>query len=144
MKYIVALGSNINSQHAFDVALGELGLLGDVAVSSVVVGKDYTNKTDLMYHNAVLMITLYQPLPCNDFDELLKKIEIKCGRKHQSHPKQNHDDKHTNIPMDLDILAYHELSGAADQWKVIPKRMPFKQHEKKGIREVAPFLLTDL
>lgn len=129
-QYIVALGSNNNSKMSFDVALTELKKLGDVVLSSVMVGKDFTGKTELIYHNAVMMISLYAPMVYDDFNELLKNVESKCGRENHGILKF--------VPMDLDILAYYD-----DNWKIIKKRTPFKDHEKKGLNEIAPFLINE-
>lgn len=126
-QYVIALGSNINSQHAFEIALMELKKLGEILVSSITSSGDFTGKTSLIYHNAVMMMTLDEPLIYDELNALLKDIEIKCGRT---------DIKHI-VPMDLDILAYYD-----DIWCIVDKRLPFKLHEKRGLSEVAPFLLT--
>lgn len=126
-QYVIALGSNHQSEIAFNIALNELKTLGEVNVSPVVIGVDFTGKTDCIYHNAVAMIDLYQPYDYDEFNLILKNIEKQCGR--------NHDKK--QIPMDLDILAFYDKA-----WQIVSKRLPFKEHEKKGLFEVAPFLLT--
>ncbi|MDO4896956.1 MAG: 2-amino-4-hydroxy-6-hydroxymethyldihydropteridine diphosphokinase [Moraxella sp.] len=128
-QYIIALGSNHDSEISFKIALDELKTWGDVMLSSVILGKDFTGKTELIYHNAVMMISLYEPMTYDDFNELLKNIESKCGRENHSILKF--------VPMDLDILAYCD-----DDWHIIKKRTPFKDHEKKGLNEIAPFLLA--
>lgn len=125
-QYVIALGSNINNDMAFDIAIHELKNMGDVAISSITIDKDFTGKTDRIYHNAVAMIDLYQPYDYDEFNLILKNIEKQCGR---------NDDK-KQIPMDLDILAFYDTD-----WQIIGKRLPFKAHEKKGLFEVAPFLL---
>lgn len=131
IQYIIALGSNTNSEHTFMIALAELNQLGDTIISSIIIGKDFTGKTDLIYHNAMMMITLYEPLNYDDFNQILKNIEIKCGR-------IIHKDNIKFVPMDLDILAYHQ--NDYNDWIIIEKRLPFKAHEKKGLDEIAPFL----
>lgn len=128
-QYLIALGSNHNSEASFNLALDELKSRGEVDLSSVIIGKDFTGKTELIYHNAVLMIRLYEPMDYDNFNGLLKNIEKQCGRE---------TDK-KNVPMDLDILAYYTHDG----WHLIKKRLPFKEHEKMGLSEVAPFLLFD-
>lgn len=131
-KYIIALGSNFNSELAFEIATQELHTLGDVLMSSTIIGKDFTGKTDRIYHNAVVFLTLFQPLDYDKFNGILKNIEKKCGRT---------DDKmqvSIQVPMDLDILAFYE-----NDWQIVAKRLPFKEHEKKGLFEVAPFLLKN-
>ncbi|WP_066802048.1 2-amino-4-hydroxy-6-hydroxymethyldihydropteridine diphosphokinase [Moraxella oblonga] len=125
--YIIALGSNVNSDTAFQIAIDELQKLGGVILSSVVTGGDFTGKTDLVYRNVVALITLSTPCDYDVFNEILKNIEKQCGR--------NNDN--TQVPMDLDILAFYQV----DKWCVVKKRYPFKMHEKKGLNEVAPFLL---
>lgn len=132
-QYIIALGSNHDSQISFNIALDELNVWGDVDLSSVIIGKDFTGKTELIYHNAVMMIKLYQPMNYDDFNDLLKNIETQCGREHDYLKK----DIFKRVPMDLDILAYYEN----DKWCIIKKRLPFKNHEKTGLIEIAPFLL---
>ncbi len=134
MKYIVALGSNVSSNHAFNITLEELKCLGKVLMSSVVSGVDYTGKTEFIYHNAVAMITLHHVVPYDDFNQRLKAIEIKCGRTNQ------HSKHEPNVPMDLDILAYCESCCGISDWRLMEDRLPFKAHEKKGIDEIAPFL----
>lgn len=126
-QYVIALGSNHQSEIAFNIALNELKTLGEVNVSLVVIGVDFTGKTDRIYHNAVAMIDLYQPCDYDEFNLILKNIEKQCGR--NDDPKQ--------VPMDLDILAFYDKA-----WQIISKRLPFKDHEKKGLFEVAPFLLA--
>ncbi|OPH35603.1 2-amino-4-hydroxy-6-hydroxymethyldihydropteridine diphosphokinase [Moraxella lacunata] len=130
-QYIIALGSNHDSEISFNIALDELKLWGNVDLSSMIIGKDFTGKTELIYHNAVMMIKLYKPMNYDNFNELLKSIETQCGREH--------DNSFKKVPMDLDILAYYEN----DKWCIIKKRLPFKNHEKTGLIEVAPFLLID-
>lgn len=125
-QYVIALGSNHQSDIAFNIALNELKTLGEVNISSLVIGVDFTGKADRIYHNAVAMIDLYQSCDYDEFNLILKNIEKQCGR--------NHDKK--QIPMDLDILAFYDTD-----WQIIGKRLPFKEHEKKGLFEVAPFLL---
>lgn len=134
MKYIVALGSNVSSTHAFNIAFEELKGLGVVISSSIISGKDYTGKTDFIYHNAVTMITLFRPMPYEALNQQLKAIEVKCGRTNQqtTHPQ--------DVPMDLDILAYCESCCGISDWRLMEDRLPFKAHEKKGIDEIAPFL----
>lgn len=126
-QYVIALGSNHQSEIAFNIALNELKTLGEVNVSPVVIGVDFTGKTDRIYHNAVVVLTLFNPLAYDEFNLILKNIEKQCGR--------NHDKK--QIPMDLDILAFYDKV-----WQIVSKRLPFKAHEKKGLSEVAPFLLA--
>lgn len=111
---------------AFDIAIHELKNMGDVVISSIAMDKDFTGKTDYIYHNAVAVIDLYQPCDYDEFNLILKTIEKQCGR---------NDDK-KQIPMDLDILAFYDTD-----WQIIGKRLPFKAHEKTGLFEVAPFLL---
>ncbi|MBE9590428.1 2-amino-4-hydroxy-6-hydroxymethyldihydropteridine diphosphokinase [Moraxella sp. K127] len=130
-QYIIALGSNHDSEMSFKIALDELKSWGDVDLSSVIIGKDFTGKTELIYHNAVMMIKLYKPMNYDEFNDVLKNIEIQCGREH--------DNSFKKVPMDLDVLAYYEN----DKWFIIKKRLPFKNHEKTGLIEIAPFLLTD-
>lgn len=132
-QYIIALGSNHDSEMSFKITLDELNLWGDMVLSSVIIAKDFTGKTQLIYHNAVMMIDLYQPMNYDEFNELLKNIEIQCGREY------GNINRIRQVPMDLDILAYYEN----DKWRIVKKRLPFKNHEKTGLIEVAPFLLPD-
>jgi 7,8-dihydro-6-hydroxymethylpterin-pyrophosphokinase (HPPK) len=136
-QYVIALGSNSDGKISFDIAIAQLEKWGDVLLSSVVASKDFTGKTDLIYHNAVVVMTLYEPIDHNGFNLALKSIEKKCGREHDVLKIDKTDE--IKIPMDLDILAYYD-DGT---WHVIKKRLPFKVHEKKGLIEIAPFLLTN-
>ncbi|OPH36539.1 2-amino-4-hydroxy-6-hydroxymethyldihydropteridine diphosphokinase [Moraxella equi] len=137
-QYIIALGSNHGSQMSFKIALDELKSWGDVDLSSVIIGKDFTGKTELIYHNAVMMIKLYKTMNYDEFNGLLKNIETQCGREHDNLKKDMLKKVAIlKVPMDLDILAYYEN----DEWCIIKKRLPFKNHEKTGLIEVAPFLL---
>lgn len=125
-KYIIALGSNFNSELAFEIATQELYALGDMVMSSKIIGKDFTGKTDRIYHNAVVFLRLFHLLDYDELNDILKNIEKQCGR---------NEDK-MRVPMDLDILAFYDKD-----WQIVSKRLPFKEHEKKGLSEVAPFLL---
>ena len=125
-QYIIALGSNFNSELAFEIATQELYTLGDMVMSSKIIGKDFTGKTDRIYHNAVVFLRLFHLLDYDELNDILKNIEKQCGR---------NEDK-MRVPMDLDILAFYE-----NDWQILSKRLPFKEHEKKGLSEVAPFLL---
>lgn len=126
MKYVIAIGSNTDSENALMTALSALCQYGEVVLSSVIVGRDFTGKTEQIYHNAVCVIELFEPCDYEAFNEVLKGIEKLCGR---------HDNQ--CVPMDLDILAYE-----CGDWCMIKKRLPFKAHEKMGLSEVAPYLLT--
>lgn len=131
-QYIIALGSNLDSKIAFDIATNALKKMGDMAMSSITMDKDFTGKTDCIYHNAVVFLSLFEPMMYDELNLVLKNIEKQCGR---------NDDKtqmSIQVPMDLDILAFYQ----ADEWCVVKKRYPFKLHEKKGLIEVAPFLLS--
>lgn len=129
-KAIIALGSNLSDkadiQRAFTITHHALNQLGDICVSSVVVGQDFTGKTAHIYHNWVVRVDLYQALTHQTLNTTLKDIEYACGR----------DAHAVLVPMDLDLLAYYD-----DGWVTIKKRLPFKAHEKKGLIQVAPFLL---
>lgn len=127
ISIIIALGSNINHERAFATAIAELGKLGEVRLSSLTVGEDFTGRTTLIYHNACALISLYQ---ASDFETLvarLKDIEKRCGRVSGSQ----------DVPMDLDILAVFD----GTMWQISQKRLPFKAHERVGLSEVADFLL---
>ncbi|TWV80519.1 2-amino-4-hydroxy-6-hydroxymethyldihydropteridine diphosphokinase [Moraxella sp. VT-16-12] len=130
-KAIIALGSNLSDdtarQHAFDTTLDALSNLGEIKVSSVVVGKDFTAKTEHIYHNWVVSVALAQKTDDKTLKQTLKDIERICGR----------GDKHQAVPMDLDLLAYYD-----ERWIIVKKRLPFKEHEKKGLLMIAPFLLS--
>ena len=127
---IIALGSNLSDESAIQSALTTtltaLHHLGDVVISPVVVGKDFTHKTELIYHNWVVSVALHQKIDKKTLDDTLKNIEKSCGR--------TTDD--LSVVMDLDLLAYDD-----DGWIIIQKRLPFKTHEKMGLLKVAPFLL---
>ena len=112
-QYVIALGSNSDGKVSFDIAIAQLEKWGDV------------------------VMTLYEPIDHNGFNLALKSIEKKCGREHDVLKIDKTDE--IKIPMDLDILAYYD-DGT---WHVIKKRLPFKVHEKKGLIEIAPFLLTN-
>lgn len=120
------MGSNFNSELAFEIVTQELYALGDMVMSSKIIGKDFTGKTDRIYHNAVVFLRLFHLLDYDELNDILKNIEKQCGR---------NEDK-MRVPMDLDILAFYDKD-----WQIVSKRLPFKEHEKKGLGEVAPFLL---
>lgn len=126
-QVVIAVGSNTDSDRAFAIMQHELLTLGEFVLSESVVGQDFTHKTDCVYHNACLKLTLTHPLPYDDLNQRLKYIEIQCGRTKDG-------DK---VAMDLDILAVYD-----GVWHSVPKRLPFKQHEKAGLIQVAPFLLS--
>ena len=125
---VIALGSHADSEHAFSIAKAELIKLGDVCHSSVVIGRDFTGRTQAIYHNACVHLKLDEPCSMGVICHKLKAIERLCGRT---------DDRNA-VSMDLDVLAVSDGHG----WSISQKRLPFKAHERAGLSEVADFLLT--
>lgn len=125
---VIALGSNADSEHAFSIAKAELIKLGNVRHSSMVIGRDFTGRTQAIYHNACVHLKLDKPCLMSVIYHKLKTIERLCGRT---------DDRNA-VPMDLDVLAVSDGHG----WRISKKRLPFKAHERAGLSEVAVFLLA--
>lgn len=127
--FVVAMGSNVDTHRAFDIALRELLRLGDLQMSSWTTGLDFTGKTKLVYHNACAMVQLDLPMSFAYLSEQLKCIEVLCGRESIGQA----------VPMDLDILAVFDDCI----WQISKTKLPFKTHEKSGLLQVAHFLLDD-
>lgn len=126
---VVALGSNSDSERSFKIASAELSKLGTIQRSSLIVGRDYTGQTQDIYYNACVYLVLDSPWLMQKLHDVLKYIERSCGR---------HKGEKT-VPMDLDILAISD----GQRWHISQKRLPFKEHERVGLAEVAEFLLDD-
>lgn len=104
---VIALGSNADSEHAFSIAKAELIKLGNVRHSSMVIGRDFTGKTQAIYHNACVHLKLDKPCLMSVIYHKLKTIERLCGRT---------DDRNA-VPMDLDVLAVSDGHG----WRISKK-----------------------
>lgn len=128
-KALVALGSNYQSEFAFQITLDNFIVLGEVVMSDVIVGADYTQKTQSIYHNACVLLTLNIPCSFMQLSKYCKKIEMMCGRTHSLN-------QHNNIAMDLDILAVY----TKELWQISQRRLPLKPYELIGLKQVAPFL----
>lgn len=132
-RLVIALGSNHQADTAFACALNELHELGEIHLSQVVMGQDFTGRSQRVYHNACAYIVLTKSMQYTDIENKLKQIERDCGR----NPAKKCAEYDYEVAMDLDILAVY----ADGKWQMNPARLPLKSHDVQGVKEVARFLL---
>lgn len=82
---VIALGSNVNSKQAYQIALSELDKVAHVQCSDVIVGQDYTGRSTHIYHNACVRLTFIKPLNFDELNQKLKRIESQCGQIGRAH-----------------------------------------------------------
>ncbi|UNU73148.1 2-amino-4-hydroxy-6-hydroxymethyldihydropteridine diphosphokinase [Moraxella nasovis] len=128
---ILSLGSNADSVRAFYIAKQALDQLGELMMSDRIIGKDFTGKTDKIYHNACASLRCHNPASIVQLSQNFKQIERLCGRSADNTIKQY-------VPMDLDILAVRINKC----WYIHTKRLPLKAHERAGLSQVAQWLLS--
>lgn len=128
-ELVLSLGSNHQSQTAFQVAFEQLGQFGQMLMSDVTTSKDHTGRTNSIYHNACVLLVLNKPCGIGQLGSQLKHIEHLCGTNLSL--KQQHI-----VPMDIDILVVKTYEG----WRISQRRLPFKQHELIGLAQVVPHL----
>lgn len=128
---LLSLGSN-TEQQKLTQAVDKLATLGEICLSAIITGKDFTGKSKRLYHNACVFLTLSQTQNLSDLMADFKQIEQNCGRQYALN-----DDA---VAMDIDILAY-QIDG---HWQFNPKKLPLKTHDRLGVGEIAAFLLDDL
>lgn len=129
--FLLSLGSNTEPAK-LSQAVAQLNLLGQTTISKPITGKDFTGKSERLYHNACVLLTVNQAEKLPAMLATFKQIEQLCGR--QVTP--NND----QVAMDIDILAY-QIDG---HWQFNPKKLPLKTHDRLGVGEIAAFLLDDL
>ncbi len=133
-RLVIALGSNHQTDTAFACALHKLNKLGEIQLSQVVMGRDFTGRSQRVYHNACAYIVLTKSMQYTDIEHRLKQIERDCGR----NPAKKCAEYDYEVAMDLDILAVF----ADGKWQMNPARQPLKSHDLSGVKEVAGFLLA--
>ena len=119
----IALGSNHDAKVAFTCAIKSLQELGRVVLSQRICGQDFTGRSQRIYHNACAYI-------------ILTKIERRCGR----NPAKKCTKYDYEVVIDLDILA----ARFDEQWQMNLARLPLKNHDIQGIKQVAAFLLDQI
>ncbi|OOR88999.1 hypothetical protein B0181_07460 [Moraxella caviae] len=124
---VLALGSNHHHERSFELALAKLGELGELDCSDVAASKDFTGKTERVYHNACVLLDAAAPNTVRAWIAATKEIERQCGRGDGQ-----------DVAMDIDVLAVQGSDGA---WCVHQKRLPFKAHERTGLMQVAAWLI---
>lgn len=132
-ELVIALGSNHNAQAAFTCAIKALQELGQVMLSEVICGKDFTGRSQRIYHNACAYILLTKAMQYTDIEQKLKQIERRCGR----NPAKKCAEYDYEVVMDLDILAVR----FDEEWQMNLARLPLKSHDLSGVEQVAGFLL---
>lgn len=130
---VIALGSNYQADTAFACAVSKLQKFGEMRLSLLVTGSDFTGRSQRVYHNAVAHIALTKSMQYTDIETTLKQIEQACGRD----PAKKCAEYDYEVAMDLDILA----ASIDGQWQMNPARLPLKGHDMQGVRQVADFLL---
>lgn len=128
---VLALGSNHNAAHYFDIAHQKLSQLGDIQASKRLLNADFTStkavpKPD--YTNQAIFVKLAQPLKLAELEQILKAIEQEgCDRlRDPSQPK-------VLVTMDIDILL---IKTKAPSWMRLANRDPLKAHERLGLAEL--------
>lgn len=77
---VIALGSNYQADTAFACAVSKLQKFGEMRLSLLVTGSDFTGRSQRVYHNAVAHIALTKSMQYTDIETTLKQIEQACGR----------------------------------------------------------------
>lgn len=132
-EIVIALGSNHDAEAAFACATDALSQLGKVMMSDIISGRDFTGRSKRIYHNSCAYIVLTQTVNYTDIEIKLKTIERLCGRD----PAKKCAEYDYQVAMDLDILAVC-VDG---KWQPSSARLPFKNYDLQGLRQVAAFLL---
>ena len=70
-EVVLSLGSNHQSQTAFQVAFEQLGQFGQMLMSDVTTSKDHTGRTNNIYHNACV---------CETWQALFQMLGISCDK----------------------------------------------------------------
>lgn len=133
---VIALGSNHNAKTAFSCAIKSLQALGQVILSQKICGQDFTGRSQRIYHNACAYIVLTKTMQYTDIEHMLKQIEQHCGR----NPTKKCAKYDYEVVIDLDILA----ARFDERWQMNLARLPLKNHDIQGIKQVATFLLDQI
>lgn len=133
---VIALGSNHNAKTAFTCAIKSLQALGRVALSQRICGQDFTGRSQRIYHNTCAYIVLTKTMQYTDIEQTLKQIERHCGR----NPTKKCAKYDYEVVIDLDILAVR----FDERWQMNLARLPLKNHDIQGIKQVATFLLDQI
>lgn len=126
---VLSLGSNHQSQVSFDDGLIKLSQLGKPLLSEIIASVDYTQKTNSIYHNACMLLTLDKWWDFCQLRSQIKQIECLCG----TSPTLK---QQGIVPMDIDVLAVK----VGEYWHLSQRRLPFKAHELVGLERIVPFL----
>lgn len=116
---LVVLGSNIHSDMYISRALDFLhnsDFFDIIQPICTHISPDYTRKSQTLYHNQGIYITLKQATNFYEILIHLKEIELACGKYNHFKPW---------VAIDIDILALY----AHNSWYCIQERLPFKPHE---------------
>lgn len=133
---VIALGSNHDAKAAFTCAIKSLQEFGQMMLSEVICGKDFTGRSQRIYHNACAYIILTKTMQYTDIEQMLKQIERRCGR----NPAKKCAKYDYEVVIDLDILA----ARFDERWQMNLARLPLKNHDIQGIKQVATFLLDQI
>ena len=96
----------------------------------------FTGRSQIIYHNACAYIILTKTMQYTDIEQTLKQIERRCGR----NPAKKCTKYDYEVVIDLDILA----ARFDEQWQMNLARLPLKNHDIQGIKQVAAFLLDQI
>lgn len=139
-QLVILFGSNFDSENVWSITKSHLKNMGECYFSDITISPDYTKKTNLIYYNACILIQLNCLQHHQQLNSELKKIEIQCGRNRlQNNQLQINQVTISQVKADLDILAVYTKN-----WHISQRRLPFKEHERIGLLQIAPFLLNDI
>ncbi|CAM4000905.1 2-amino-4-hydroxy-6-hydroxymethyldihydropteridinediphosphokinase [Psychrobacter arenosus] len=158
---LLAIGSNEQADYHLAQAREQLAKLGKMIVSAPLVNPDFTATPDAPkpdYTNQCVYIELNKGLSFLELNDYFAAIETLCERQRvlesgslaeKTLPRNRAANTATTlanppvklVSMDIDILGFRPL--ADEEWRLIQRRLPLKDHEKMGLQELltSPSLL---
>lgn len=158
---LLAIGSNEQADYHLVQAREQLAKLGKMLVSAPLVNPDFTATPDAPkpdYTNQCVYIELDKGLSFLELSEYFAAIETLCERQRvlkSGSLAENtvHKNRAANtattlanppvklVSMDIDILGFRP--SADEEWRLIQRRLPLKEHESIGLQELltSPALL---
>jgi 2-amino-4-hydroxy-6-hydroxymethyldihydropteridine diphosphokinase len=158
---LLAIGSNEQADYHLAQAREQLAKLGKMIVSAPLVNPDFTATPDAPkpdYTNQCVYIDLNKGLSFLELSEYFAAIETLCERQRVLDTRSLAENTvHKNsaantattlanppvklVSMDIDILGFRP--SADEEWRLIQRRLPLKEHESIGLQELltSPSLL---
>ena len=158
---LLAIGSNEQADYHLAQAREQLAKLGKMIVSAPLVNPDFTATPDAPkpdYTNQCVYIELNKGLSFLELNDYFAAIETLCERQRvldtgSLAEEALHKNSAANtattlanppvklVSMDIDILGFRQ--SADEEWRLIQRRLPLKDHENIGLRELltSPSLL---